>query len=148
MAIFSRRILQRLIDENDKFLKKRQTRNHVAELNRGNIAFEWEVVLLNGLSKVGQVAHEKNFKGTTKPDIYFETRENPHHNFAADITTVSDKGLEAQNPFDALQDELIKIVKAHDLNSSSFALQVGRGHGRSYKGGPKVKLKLPGSARF
>ncbi len=148
MAIFSRRILQRLIDENDKFLNKEQTKKHVAELNRGNLAFEWEIVLLNGLSKVGQVAYEKNFNGRTKPDIYFETRENPDYNFVADITTASDKGLEEQNPFEALRDELIKVVEEHGLSPSSFDLQVGGGDNLSYKGGPKVKLKLPKSTDF
>jgi hypothetical protein len=33
MAIFSRRTIQCLIDENDKFLLKSQTQNHINQLN-------------------------------------------------------------------------------------------------------------------
>jgi hypothetical protein len=74
MTIFSRRTLQRLIYENENFLTRKQTRKHVDDLNRaGNdaIGAEWEVVGLNALSKVGKVAHERNWGGTRNPDVYF-----------------------------------------------------------------------------
>jgi hypothetical protein len=85
VAMFSRRTLQRLLDENSQFLRKSQTRRLVKELNRVSdpsklgrdisLSWEWEVVLLNVLSKVGKVAYERGFDGHTKGDIYFEDRD-------------------------------------------------------------------------
>ena len=152
MAIFSRRTLQRLIEENDAFLSKAQTRKFVQHLNGVSteltLAYEWEVVLLNALSKVGKVMYERNFGGSKRVDIYFETLENSNNNFVADITAVSDKGLNANNPYDSLRSRLNEIVKKSGLRANSFNLQVGRHAGSIYKGGGKVKLKIPGSSRF
>lgn len=152
MAIFSRRILQRLIDENARFLLEGQTKKHIQLLNRmtkdKTLAVEWEVVLLNALSKVGKVSHEKNFGGSSNPDIYFETFDNPKANFVADITAISDKGSDKSNPFKALSNMLHQLVKESGLPENSFNLRVGRHPGPAFKGGPKVKLKLPGHARF
>ena len=152
MAIFSRRILQRLIYENDKFLTKRQTKKHVRELNRMDndltLAFEWEVVLLNVFSKLGKVRHEEILGNGKDADIYFETLGNASHNFIVDITTASDKGLDENNPFEALQEELTEIVSEVGIKPNFFDLKVGGTGGATYKGGPKIKLILPGRARF
>lgn len=151
MAIFSRRILQRLINENARFLLEGQTKKHVQHLNRMpkdlTLAYEWEVVLLNGLSKIGKVLHERNFGGR-KVDIYFETFDNPKAYFLADITTISDKGLDEINPFQALQSMLYDLVRRQNLRPNYFDLQVGSHPSPTFKGGPKVKLKIPGRARF
>lgn len=150
MAIFSRRTLQYLIDENCSFFKKRQTKKLVQQLNHMpddlTLAAEWEVVIINALSKIGNVSYERNFGGNRNADVYFETLNNSSHNFLSDITTVSDKGLDASNPFEALWDELDNKVKAHGLNPNCFSLQVNTLS--SYNGSSKYKLKIPGRARF
>jgi hypothetical protein len=61
MAIFSRRTLQRLINENASFLTTKQLKKHVDSLNNADehsLGAEWEVVLLNCFSKAGTVTHE------------------------------------------------------------------------------------------
>ncbi len=74
MAIFSRRTLQRIINENASFLTKEQQVNHVEKLNEGNLSFEWEVVLLYIFSKFGKVTHEPKFeKCRKKIDILFSS---------------------------------------------------------------------------
>jgi len=152
MALYSRRILQRLINENDQFLLDGQTKSHVQQLNRMpkeiTLAYEWEIVLLNALSKVGNVVHERNFGGSRNADIYFEAFNNPKANFVADITSISDKGADKINPFEDLSNTLRKLVKEFGLKPSSFNLKVGRHPGPTFKGGHKVRLKLPGRARF
>ena len=152
MAIYSRRILRRLIGENAQFMLEGQTKKHVQQLNRMSkdltLAYEWEVVILNALSKVGQVLHEKNFGGRRKADIYFEAFDNPKANFVVDITAISDEGADKNNPSKALSNMLHKLVKESGLRGNSFNLRVGRHPGPVFKGGPKVRLKLPGSARF
>ena len=152
MAIFSRRSLQRLLVENSEFLRPAQTKTHVEALNRMEkeltLAREWEVVLLNSLHKRGKVVHEKDFGGANRADVYWESRENPSHNFVADITAASDQGLDKQNPYDALSAELNKILRSRNLSPSAFFLRVGADNKGHYKGGAKVKLKIPGRASF
>ena len=58
MVIFSRITNQRLLNENASFLNNEQSQNHQRHLNEGDISFEWEVVLLNVFSKIGEVIHE------------------------------------------------------------------------------------------
>lgn len=152
MAIFSRRILQRFLNENALFLTRRQTKKHVVELNRAHkeatLAFEWEVALINAFSNVGNVRHEESLGNGKDADIHFETFASQNHNFTADITTASDKGLNETNPFEALSDELTKRVSAFGLRPNYFDLKAEGDRFPTYKGGPKIKLKLPGRARF
>lgn len=167
MAIFSRRILQRLLNENGAILSRKQLRKHVDDLNRMHetltLAPEWEVVLLNAFSKVGKILHESGPAGTS--DLYFESRIDPKERFVADITTVSDKGFDTQHAFNELDSELRRRVEERGFNPSHFHLdvqgnhpEIRRGHyykERSdeedrllYKGGVKAELHMPASARF
>jgi hypothetical protein len=151
MAIFSRRNLQRMIDENDGFLFKRQTKKHVDELNQMatklSLDYEWEVVLLNVLSKFGEVKHEKKFNGK-KPDVYFISSRKEEVNFVADITTVSDRGCDELYPYDVLRQELDKRLTEQGIKREYVSLMGGYGGKAHYRGGPRVEQKLPGRARF
>lgn len=167
MAIFPRRILQRLLNENGAILSRKQLRKHVGDLNRMHetltLAPEWEVVVLNAFSKVGKVLHESGPAGTS--DLYFESQSDPTMRFVADITTVSDKGFETQHAFDELDRELRRRVEERGFNPSHFHLdvqgnhpEIHRGHYYTerddegdrllYKGGVKAKLHIPAVARF
>jgi hypothetical protein len=152
MAIFSRRILQRLLDENSQFLLEGQTKKHVEQLNRMHeeltLAYEWEVVVLNALSKIGKVAHEFSSGGGRKAGIHFEAFDHPGTEFVADITAISDRGLDSSNPIEALSNRLNELVEKCGLRPNCFTVEVGEHPGPAYKGGPKIKLKLPGQARF
>lgn len=147
MAIFSRRSLQRLLREDVSLVSTKQTKEFATKLNRGELAAEWEIVLLNALSKHGSVAYEKNFGGRREADIFFET-DNPRGNFLAEVTAVSDKGLDALNPIDDLLAEFRQIVHDNGFNPADFSLRIGDGDEKHYKGGPKTRLKLPAKSRF
>lgn len=116
MAIFSRRTLQRLINENACFLKKPgQTKDHVDELNNGKLDFEWEVVLLNVFSKLGKVKHEPNLPDSKKEiDILF-TSADESFEFLAEIKTISDEGVEISNPQKQFSERLCKEIKENNL---------------------------------
>src|SRR3990172_3652886 len=148
MAIFSRRTLQRLADENATFLSKKQTRKHVDGLNRMNkersLATEWEVAVINALSKLGNVVHEKDFGGKSRGDIYFEAKSNPTERFLADITTISTK----DDPLETLWDELRRIVEKRGLRMNAFNLRVGAVKELDDRVGSRVRLKVPGRSRF
>ncbi len=157
MAIFSRRIIQRLLNENDDFLGRRQTKRFVQELNRVcdtskpgrkiTLSWEWEVLLLNVFSRVGKLAYEKGFGGRTKGDIYFQSRQNTDYCFLADVVTISDRGLHQRNPVDVLSRELRDKVQVCGLNPSHFAVAPEDEYYDSGRG-TKVRLCLPGRARF
>ena len=120
----------------------------VRRLNLGEIPTEWEMVLLNAFSKIGTVGYEKDFGGHKKGDIYFEDMGNKGGNFLAEVTTVSDEGLDKLNPVEELIAELNRRAKQNDINPAYFSLRVGDGNKKQYKGGPKAQLKLPGKAYF
>ncbi len=101
MAIFSRRTLQRLLNENASFLNKEQLKNFEEKLNKGDLSFEWEIVLLNVFSKLGKVTHEPIFENSAKKlDILFSSENEDKFEFLADITTCSDYFAEREKPLD------------------------------------------------
>ncbi len=65
MSIFGRRILQRLINDNSRFMSERQTQRHVTLLNFNDARSapaEWEIVLLNSFSRLGEVQYEPDWE--------------------------------------------------------------------------------------
>jgi hypothetical protein len=146
MTIFARETIQQLLDDNygTGVTTKEQTKRHVDNLNAGNeqsLSFEWEVVLLNVLSKVGTVIHEKAF-GRKNPDVYFISRTEPTESFIGDIVTVSDEGHQAENPVNAFTLELERIVKKYGLNIYNFSVKIGD-YKEPFRPHSKTKLKIP-----
>lgn len=146
MAIFSRRTLQRLINENAEFLRPKQTKNHVDKLNKFDLAAEWEVVLLNAFSKFGKVEHEKPFN-EKKPDIYFISKENVSHEFLADIVTVSDKDIERLNPVNEFRERLRKVISENQIKGEWLYEIGGNNEGVFWKE-KRTSLKLPALSRL
>lgn len=150
MAIFSRRDLQRLFDENAAFLTKKQIQKHINELNEAGedaVAAEWEVVLLNALSKVGTVHHERKFGGSN-PDVYFEAEGELTFSFLADITTASDKGLHEQNAIFELYEELREKYKERGLDSNHLYLEADGNSWEVFANKDRARLWIPGKKRF
>ncbi|SRR6266568_829809 len=88
MALFSRRCLQRLIDENADFLSPEQLEEHMRRLNHVReeyLSTEWEIAILNCFSKLGNIKHEpKEYGGSRLLDLVFDS---PAIQFGADIAT-------------------------------------------------------------
>ncbi len=133
MAIFSCRTLQRLINENANFPNKIQTRKHVDLLNLNNkthrkllddgkrindlievyLNTEWEIVLLNSLSKFGKIIHEKRIGGS-EPDIFF-TSSKHNFEFLGDITCITGKQDQHNIPL-AFRNEFKEIIDKENLS--------------------------------
>ncbi|HWT01581.1 MAG TPA: hypothetical protein VN256_15140 [Pyrinomonadaceae bacterium] len=149
MTLFSRRTLQRLIDENaSTVLTEEQSQCHIDRLNdveEQTFSFEWEVVVLNVLNKVGRVIHEKKF-GTRHPDVFFTSRTNKEESFIADIVTVSDEGLEKEEPVKAFEAELQEKIEKFGLSLNPFILHFNRMESSSF--GEKPDIKVPERNRF
>jgi hypothetical protein len=100
MAIFSRRVLQRMLDATEHLLTPKQRDRRLQLLNAANdesVDTEWEVVLAYGLSQLGSLQHEREMPGSKRPDLYFESAE---LTFVADIAAVNDRAYEEANPLD------------------------------------------------
>lgn len=99
----------------------------------------WEVVVLHGLSKCGNIQNEVTLPSGRRPDILFE---NGALRLIADVTAASDEGIDQGNPYYELS-ELIEGAK------NKLKLPVGgldlRVHSRKEhtKRGTRTLLRLP-----
>jgi hypothetical protein len=147
MAIFSRRVLQGMLDANVRFLTESATARHVAGLNAGtpqSLDTEWEVVVLFALARLGTVVHEKPVKTGRKPDVYFRCSRGK---FVGDIATVSDAGVTQRNPWPSFEREFLRCAREVGLSGAGFDVLVGarvEGSGRSRR----VVLALPSAAQM
>lgn len=147
MAIFSRRTIQRMINENAAFLTKKQLDIHVSKLNREDfqsIDTEWEVAVLNAFSKLGNVAHEPTLEGTAQLDLLFTHDDGS--SFLADITSVSDEGFEKQTSVKAFFVELQQRLRKAGLLYKGWVLLVGSHPTTKFRA--QRKPALPPRAEF
>jgi hypothetical protein len=145
MAIVSRRVLQRLLDENAKVLTEKQSREHVRILNAGGasaLAVEYEVLILNGLSRLGSVEHEPHLSGPRVPDIRFAPAAAPLDVLVADVRTVSDVEAKTENPYEEFTREFGKLLNDIGLSAAGFKFEV-QGALVGVAGKQKMKLSLP-----
>jgi hypothetical protein len=148
MAIFSRRILQRILDENRQFLSRKTIQEQLRKLNRCDIhslAVEWEASILNILSKIGKLQYEKAFKGTKKPDVHFESEHIVP--FIADIAAVSDRDSDKENPRDYLYECIRNYFKKKSLSINGLLVELNGKRVGDY-GDQKVKLNLPDKSQL
>lgn len=151
MAIFSRRTIQRMINENAEFLTQDQLARHVLHLNREGKGFldtEWEIAVLNIFSKLGTVEHEPDLGTSRKIDLLFTSKAKSEVQFIADIASVTDEGFEEENLAEAFAKELIKRLNKLNLRVNSFSYQL-RGFPSFPQRTKKKKIvKLPERGKF
>lgn len=145
VPVFTKRVIQKIIDENSSFLSDDQIQRHVNALNRVDqetVDFEWEVVMLNAFSKIGNVVHEPDFGGASRVDLYFRYRDTQQAEFIADIATVSDRGIEKENRQKDFQNELNRLIRKYELNLDCFSWHIDGAVQGTYRNG-RMKLKFP-----
>jgi len=145
MAIFPRRVVQRILNENAAFLSREQMENHVFRLNGGDrdpLAAEWEVVVLNAFSKRGVVKHEEKSEGSSKVDLSFYLNESNVVEFIAEIRAVSDDGLHKENPVAEFQRQLNQRLRKRGVKEGGFHLEIAS-LDRIPQLDRKLKLALP-----
>lgn len=151
MAIFSRRTVKRLLEENSRFLPKDKLNLQINHLNGASpiqrVTTEWEIAVLNGLQKLGvEPQYEPGFEGGSSVLDVLVKRQGKEA--LIDITTVSDRGLDEENPFQRLSDELIRKVRERGLDPNKFGLRVEGNWRQLHLGGPKPRLLMPRPAAF
>lgn len=148
MAIFSRRTIQRIINENASFITEDQSANQIKKLNEGDLSFEWEVVLLNIFGRIGKVIHEPPFENSArKIDVLFSTQITDKVEFLADIVTISDSFAEKENPLEYLDNKLLQIQLENNL-PGGFGIQVTGNTAQITYLRKKQKLSIPNKSNF
>jgi hypothetical protein len=97
-VIYRKRALQRRLDELRDVLDGEAIDKLAKRLNRtgkDRVAAMWELVVLHGLSKCGRLENEVALTSLRRPDILFEQST---LGLTADVTAVSDEGLDDDNP--------------------------------------------------
>src|SRR5665213_1873637 len=144
MAIFTRRVLQRCIDESHTYASDTIRRGWVSKLKSTGatdyVAREWEIVLLNTLSHFGKLQHEPNLGGPSRPDVVFESDA---VKFCADITAISDRGFDEQNPARTLEDQLRKRYARSETTTGGLALNISSLGFPAYKGMKQPRILPP-----
>jgi hypothetical protein len=145
MTIFARRSIQRILEGLAGTLTEPQLTAMVSRLNRNNtqsLAAEWELLVLYRLSHLGSIVYEAPLRGPARADVIFQAKHDPAIQFAADITCISDRGLEDANPIMELIELIQKRAQKLGLLSGGFQHRVG-GNIVGEFGKHKVCLSLP-----
>lgn len=128
-------------------LERSQLASIVDRLNRAGDArlpAMWELVLLDALAQVGPLRHEGPLPNGRRPD--FELTATAFNGesllIVGDVATVSDAGLDEQNPVKDLGAELSRLVIKAGLDPHHFGYDVRGGRVGPY-GDARVKLLLP-----
>jgi hypothetical protein len=141
-VIYQRRALQRRLDELRDVLNGKAVDKLVERLNRAGkdrVAAMWELVVLHGLSKCGPIRNEADLASLRRPDIQFKQGA---LRLTADVTAVSDEGLDKDNPYHELS-QLIETAKNKlKLPAGGLNLRVRSKH-ESTKRGTRTVLLLP-----
>jgi len=156
--LFSRRAIQRMLDENASWMTPGQLLEQVRSLNNPDevtpLAWVWEVAVLNALSKFVQIVYEPelgsrpNPKLGSRPDIVFQV---DGETVIADITAISDKCRHHDNPVDELNDEFVRrvfpLIQAGLKGGFGLSIRdiVQRRRGREK---PAPQLRIPHMNRF
>ena len=108
------------------------------------MAAMWEVVILHALSLQGAVATEEPLASGRRPDVRFDDGS---VGFTADITCVSDEGLDEANPYHELSQEIEAAKTRLGMPIGGVDLRVGA---RTEKlgGGERRSLRLPPRKRI
>src|SRR5690349_1695556 len=100
--VFSRRYLQKQLDALSGTLSDDQREALARRLNtpgEQRLPAMWELVFLSALAAKTQLKHEFKLKTGKRPDFAFTIRTaGSNLDVIGDVTTVSDAGLDEQNP--------------------------------------------------
>ncbi len=150
--VFSRRALQQSINRLASVLQYDQLASIVDRLNRfGNsrLPAMWELVMLDALSGEGVLRHEIQLPNGRCPDIELTVNlvEGEQTLIVGDVTTVSDAGLDDQNPVKVLSAELNRLATKAGLNPNHFGYDV-QGERVGPYGDGRMKLFLPAKGQL
>jgi hypothetical protein len=142
---FSRKEIQTRLHALDGTLDPSQCDSITARLNtpgRDRLAAMWEVVFLYAFSRIGGLKCEQPLPSGKRPDVAFTFPGEAVVGLNADITAVSDEGLDRDNPIKQLSIEIAREAKKVGLlpGGINYRTEARR---EPVRGGDKVVLLLP-----
>jgi|TARA_R100000501_G_C2630688_1_gene126170 hypothetical protein len=141
-VIFSRRSIQDRLDAIRDTVPSGWFSELVERLNkpsRDRLAALYELVVIHGLLSVGEVRIEVEQPSGKRPDVTFVS---PQVNFVADVTSVSDAGLDEANPYEGLS-ELVETLKNKiHMPIGGVDIQIGARTERKGRG-QQTRLQMP-----
>ncbi|WP_256585890.1 hypothetical protein [Pseudomonas sp. ICMP 460] len=145
--VFSRRAMQARINGLAETLSPTQLTAIINRLNATDatrLHVMWELVILHGLSQSGHLKHEEALPNGRCPDICWtiNKQDGGALTIIGDITTISDDGLDAQNPLKYISEEVLRIASKFGLRPGSFWIDV-RGETTGPRHKSKMRLMLP-----
>jgi hypothetical protein len=127
--VFSRRALQQRLVDLESVLSESAHADIIKRLERpgeSRLPAMWEVAWLHALSAVTSIGHEVPLPDGSRPDFSLLLDEDAHHvAVVGDITSVSDKGLHAENPVEAFFDAIVAIARKHKVNPDHLQYRIG-----------------------
>lgn len=141
MFIFRRRLMQNMLDDLT-FLPPDDRQKLADRLNQRHpdrMAAMWELVFLWGLSRVGRVDHEAELDNGRRPDLRYHQDDLA---FIADVTALSDTGLEDQAGVQQLWGDILRIGRKHGFSGNGLSLDVESTRVGAY-GDTVVDVHLP-----
>jgi len=148
--LFSRRAIQRMLDENATWMSTKSLRDLRRAMNNPDdpspLSREWEIAVLNALSKIVMIDHEPDLG--KRPDIVYQMSG---ETVIADVVAMSDRTRHRRNPVEALNDRfaerLAPVVRTGI--KGGFCLSVGPRSFRMQQLETKAtELHLPSIDRF
>jgi hypothetical protein len=141
--IFSRRAIQERLNQLRERLQSDEIDSLAKRLNevgRSRISAMWEVMIISSLLRLGRVEIEPELSSGRRPDILFD--DNKGVVFFADITCVSDEGVDKENPIEFFNKCLMESIArlgfprgGHGCRVESKRITTSRGQ--------KIVLRLP-----
>lgn len=142
--IFSRRALQRMLDQLRPVMTSKAHTQLVRRLNEpgpGRLPAVWEATIMGQLVTMGTLAVEAKLRSGKRPDIQFATHDG--FAFTADITTISDRGVDQRNPIDHFGRIIEEEKAALGLPVGGVQLDVREEPEQLRDGGTRRRLRLP-----
>lgn len=142
--IFSRRALQRMLDQLRPVMTSKSHAQLVKRLNEpgpGRLPAVWETAIMGQLVTMGTLAVEAKLPNGKRPDVRFTTRDG--FSFIADITTISDRGVDERNPIDHFGRIIEEEKAALGLPIGGVQLDVREEPELLRAGGTRRRLRLP-----
>lgn len=151
--VFSRRSMQEAIDRISAVLTEEQGKSLVARLNRlddGRLPAMWELLVLDALSFVGALKHEICLPNGRRPDIELTLEAGSPDSaikIVADVASVSDAGLDEQNPIKEFASEIRRLAVKFGLETGAFSWRVDGAADGPFRD-RKMRLRLPPKAKL
>jgi hypothetical protein len=146
MALFARRTIQQRLDFlRSTVLTPKQAERLVRQLNSASrhvIPTEWELSVVAAFAKHSPVQYEPSL-GRGYPDLVVaDTANDSDVMFIAEITAVSDHGIDEANPADFLYEEILMMAIKLEIDFSVLGWHVGDTMEGTYPD-KRMKVLLP-----